>query len=180
MAGGGVVSTSGGGGHDFPGSGSCSAGSSVFTFPVSTVRFLVNYYLKHLLFPVLQLFSSIGLMDCVYKNPNAPIEDRVKDLLSRMTLQEKIGQMTQIERTVATATPSALRDYSIGSILSAGGRVVSREEQSGGDGDDELPLQEPKCSNRGSNQRPSFQDDLTRKDRANDPNRAMRCHSLGC
>ncbi|OMO90514.1 hypothetical protein COLO4_19105 [Corchorus olitorius] len=62
-------------------------------------------------------------MDCVYKNPNAPIEDRVKDLLSRMTLQEKIGQMTQIERTVATATPSALRDYSIGSILSAGGSM---------------------------------------------------------
>ncbi|EOY33796.1 Glycosyl hydrolase family protein isoform 3 [Theobroma cacao] len=58
-------------------------------------------------------------MDCVYKNPNAPIEDRVKDLLSRMTLQEKIGQMTQIERRVAD--PSALKDFSIGSILSAGG-----------------------------------------------------------
>ncbi|XP_061358058.1 uncharacterized protein LOC133302315 isoform X2 [Gastrolobium bilobum] len=58
-------------------------------------------------------------MDCVYKNPNEPIEVRVKDLLSRMTLKEKIGQMTQIERTVAT--PSAIRDLSIGSILSAGG-----------------------------------------------------------
>ncbi|XP_022755870.1 lysosomal beta glucosidase-like isoform X2 [Durio zibethinus] len=58
-------------------------------------------------------------MDCIYKNSNALIEDRVKDLLSRMTLQEKIGQMTQIERSVAT--PSALKDLSIGSILSAGG-----------------------------------------------------------
>ncbi|XVF19918.1 hypothetical protein REPUB_Repub11eG0152600 [Reevesia pubescens] len=58
-------------------------------------------------------------MDCIYKNPNAPIEDRVKDLLSRMTLQEKIGQMTQIERSVAT--PSVLKDLSIGSILSGGG-----------------------------------------------------------
>ncbi|KAK4278603.1 hypothetical protein QN277_016431 [Acacia crassicarpa] len=58
-------------------------------------------------------------MDCVYKNPNAPIEVRVKDLLSRMTLKEKIGQMTQIERRVAT--PSAIRNLSIGSILSAGG-----------------------------------------------------------
>ncbi|KAF7833749.1 Lysosomal beta glucosidase [Senna tora] len=58
-------------------------------------------------------------MDCVYKNPNAPLEARIKDLLSRMTLKEKIGQMTQIERTAAT--PSAIRDYSIGSILSAGG-----------------------------------------------------------
>ncbi|XP_028793086.1 uncharacterized protein LOC114748798 isoform X2 [Neltuma alba] len=58
-------------------------------------------------------------MDCAYKNPNEPIEARVKDLLSRMTLKEKIGQMTQIERRVAT--PSAIRDLSIGSILSAGG-----------------------------------------------------------
>ncbi|PON62808.1 Glycoside hydrolase [Trema orientale] len=55
----------------------------------------------------------------LYKNPNEPIEARVKDLLSRMTLEEKIGQMTQIERRVAT--PVAIRDYAIGSILNAGG-----------------------------------------------------------
>src|SRR5215471_9769557 len=29
-----------------------------------------------------------------YKNPNLPIDDRVADLLSRMTLEEKIGQIT--------------------------------------------------------------------------------------
>ncbi|KAI9196188.1 hypothetical protein LWI28_021788 [Acer negundo] len=61
-------------------------------------------------------------MGCIYKNPNAQIEDRIKDLLSRMTLKEKIGQMTQIERRVAT--PSNLRDFSwYGSILSAGGSM---------------------------------------------------------
>ncbi|CAI9106923.1 OLC1v1006171C1 [Oldenlandia corymbosa var. corymbosa] len=58
-------------------------------------------------------------MDCIYKDPNAPIEARVKDLLSRMTLHEKIGQMTQIERSVAT--PEAIRDRCIGSVLSGGG-----------------------------------------------------------
>ncbi|KAL0370815.1 UNVERIFIED_CONTAM: hypothetical protein Sangu_0399600, partial [Sesamum angustifolium] len=47
-------------------------------------------------------------MECIYKDPNAPIEARVKDLLSRMTLLEKIGQMTQIERSVAT--PAAIKD----------------------------------------------------------------------
>ena len=51
----------------------------------------------------------------IYRNPNASVEDRIKDLLSRMTLAEKIGQMTQIERTVAT--PSALRDFAIGNSL---------------------------------------------------------------
>ncbi|KAL6979113.1 beta-glucosidase [Sarracenia purpurea var. burkii] len=54
-----------------------------------------------------------------FKNPSEPIESRVKDLLSRMTLKEKIGQMTQIDRRIAT--PSAIRDLSIGSVLSAGG-----------------------------------------------------------
>ncbi|KAF7154068.1 hypothetical protein RHSIM_Rhsim01G0235100 [Rhododendron simsii] len=58
-------------------------------------------------------------MDCLYKDPNAPIESRIQDLLSRMTLQEKIGQMTQIDRRVAS--PSAIRHLSIGSILSSGG-----------------------------------------------------------
>ncbi|KAL8516311.1 hypothetical protein ACS0TY_014827 [Phlomoides rotata] len=58
-------------------------------------------------------------MSCIYKDPNAPIEARVQDLLSRMTLKEKIGQMTQIERQVAT--PSVIKDLGIGSILSVGG-----------------------------------------------------------
>ncbi|XP_019099673.1 PREDICTED: uncharacterized protein LOC104780507 [Camelina sativa] len=49
---------------------------------------------------------------CVYKNQDAPVEARVKDLLSRMTLPEKIGQMTQIERTVAS--PAAITDSFIG------------------------------------------------------------------
>ncbi|KAM7496473.1 hypothetical protein LguiA_020887 [Lonicera macranthoides] len=58
-------------------------------------------------------------INCIYKNPNAPIEERIKDLLSRMTLEEKIGQMTQIERSVAT--PSAIKNLFIGSVLSGGG-----------------------------------------------------------
>ncbi|CAL5424531.1 unnamed protein product [Camellia sinensis] len=66
-----------------------------------------------------QVEETMMMMNCVYKNPNEPIESRIKDLLSRMTLKEKLGQMTQIERDVAT--PSVLRDLSIGSILSAGG-----------------------------------------------------------
>ena len=56
-------------------------------------------------------------MDCVYKDPNAPVEARVKDLLSRMTLEEKIGQMTQIERSVAT--PDAVKNRFIGISLYA-------------------------------------------------------------
>ncbi|KAF8094152.1 hypothetical protein N665_0369s0035 [Sinapis alba] len=56
---------------------------------------------------------------CVYKNPDAPVEARVQDLLSRMTLQEKIGQMTQIERSVASH--DVLTDNFIGSVQSGAG-----------------------------------------------------------
>ncbi|OWM66717.1 hypothetical protein CDL15_Pgr010368 [Punica granatum] len=58
-------------------------------------------------------------MDCPYRDPRTPVEARIKDLLSRMSLKEKVGQMTQIERRVAT--PEVIRDFSVGSILSAGG-----------------------------------------------------------
>jgi hypothetical protein len=36
------------------------------------------------------------MAETVYKNPDVLIEDRVKDLLERMTLEEKILQLTSI------------------------------------------------------------------------------------
>ena len=53
-------------------------------------------------------------MNCIYRDPNQPIESRIRDLLSRMTLKEKVGQMTQIERRVAT--PDVITDLSIGTL----------------------------------------------------------------
>ncbi|KAF5744533.1 Glycosyl hydrolase family protein isoform 1 [Tripterygium wilfordii] len=60
-------------------------------------------------------------MNFIYKNSKAPIEARVNDLLSRMTLKEKVGQIAQIERRVAT--PSALKDFGVGSVLNVGGSM---------------------------------------------------------
>ncbi|KAG8488663.1 hypothetical protein CXB51_016725 [Gossypium anomalum] len=56
-----------------------------------------------------------------YKDPKQPVGVRIEDLMSRMTLAEKIGQMTQIERSVAT--PDVMKKYFIGSVLSGGGSV---------------------------------------------------------
>jgi hypothetical protein len=50
-----------------------------------------------------------------YKDPKQPVGARVKDLLARMTLAEKIGQMTQIERE--NATTGVLSKYFIGKLL---------------------------------------------------------------
>ncbi|KAM5546501.1 hypothetical protein ABKV19_002435 [Rosa sericea] len=54
-----------------------------------------------------------------YKDPNQPAAARVGDLLSRMTLEEKIGQMVQIDRSVANV--DTMKTYFIGSVLSGGG-----------------------------------------------------------
>ncbi|KAL2906526.1 Lysosomal beta glucosidase, partial [Bienertia sinuspersici] len=56
-----------------------------------------------------------------YRDHHQPVEVRVEDLLSRMTLEEKIGQMTQIDRSVASF--DVMKNYFIGSVLSGGDSV---------------------------------------------------------
>ena len=48
-----------------------------------------------------------------------PVDTRVEDLLKQMTLDEKIGQMTQVEKN--SIRPGDITKYFIGSILSGGG-----------------------------------------------------------
>jgi beta-glucosidase len=48
-----------------------------------------------------------------------PPRNTVDDLLSRMSLDDKVGQMTQAER--AAVTPDEVREYRLGSVLSGGG-----------------------------------------------------------
>lgn len=47
-----------------------------------------------------------------YKDPKQPLGVRINDFMKRMTLEEKIGQMTQIERSVASN--EAIKKYLIG------------------------------------------------------------------
>ncbi len=56
-----------------------------------------------------------------YENPKLPVSKRVDDLLSRMTLEEKVGQMTQTERARVDADPTPITTFGFGSILSGGG-----------------------------------------------------------
>ena len=56
-----------------------------------------------------------------YQNASLPDSERAADLLSRMTLAEKVGQMTQAERGQVTGDPSQITQLGLGSILSGGG-----------------------------------------------------------
>jgi beta-glucosidase len=60
--------------------------------------------------------------DLPYLDASLPTADRVADLLGRMTLEEKVGQMAQAERLGLTST-SDISDRALGSLLSGGGSV---------------------------------------------------------
>ncbi|MCF8413974.1 MAG: glycoside hydrolase family 3 C-terminal domain-containing protein, partial [Melioribacteraceae bacterium] len=69
---------------------------------------------------ILFVTTSLFAQNETYKDPTKPITERVEDLLGRMTLAEKIGQMTQAEHK-ALGTLNDIKDYRLGSLLSGGG-----------------------------------------------------------
>jgi beta-glucosidase len=67
--------------------------------------------------------ASAAAQDPPYKDPSLPVSQRVADLLSRMTLEEKVGQMTQTERYQVFDDETPITTWRLGSILSGGGSV---------------------------------------------------------
>jgi beta-glucosidase len=65
--------------------------------------------------------SAAAAQDPPYTDPRLPVRERVADLLSRMTLEEKVGQMTQTERFQVFDDETPITTWKLGSILSGGG-----------------------------------------------------------
>jgi beta-glucosidase len=72
---------------------------------------------------------TLEILEPVYLNSNLPPEERAADLLSRMSLLEKIGQMTLIEK--GSITPDAVHEYFIGGVLSGGGGTPRKNTPEG-------------------------------------------------
>jgi beta-glucosidase len=64
-----------------------------------------------------------------YQDPSLSAAARVADLLPRLDLDDKVGQMTQVER--AAIDPGDVTGYRIGSILSGGGSAPSPNTPAG-------------------------------------------------
>ncbi|WP_240810265.1 glycoside hydrolase family 3 protein [Actinomadura sp. WMMA1423] len=66
-----------------------------------------------------------------YLNSRLPVAERVKDLLGRMTPQEKVGQMTQAERGAIDGDRDQITALALGSVLSGGGSVPADNTPAG-------------------------------------------------
>lgn len=91
---------------------------------VSVVKSFMK--VSKLIFTVL-LFLQLSWISCADNSnePAAPsIAEKVEQLLSRMSLDEKIGQMTQAERNAITNIKD-IKTYYLGSLLSGGGSSPS-------------------------------------------------------
>nr|WP_232838521.1 glycoside hydrolase family 3 protein [Streptomyces geranii] len=60
-----------------------------------------------------------------YLDQRLPVKQRVADLLARMTLAEKVGQMTQAERGSVDNDQGRITNLALGSLLSGGGSAPS-------------------------------------------------------
>lgn len=60
--------------------------------------------------------SMTNTTDLPYKNPNLPAEERIADLLGRMTLEEKVGQMMQLDARSGDLDDLIVNKH-VGSIL---------------------------------------------------------------
>ena len=60
--------------------------------------------------------SMTNTTDLSYKNPNLPAEERITDLLGRMTLEEKVGQMMQLDARSGDLDDLIVNKH-VGSIL---------------------------------------------------------------
>ncbi|SDT43237.1 glycoside hydrolase family 3 protein [Actinoplanes derwentensis] len=63
----------------------------------------------------------LGTGQPVYRDAGQSVAARVADLLPRMSLADKIGQMTQAERKAVTGDPALVTGLRLGSVLSGGG-----------------------------------------------------------
>ncbi|MCX6719980.1 MAG: glycoside hydrolase family 3 protein [Candidatus Staskawiczbacteria bacterium] len=88
--------------------------------------FLFIFVNKHIMFSDNTLSERCNQKNPPYLNKNLSVQERVNDLMSRMTEWEKIGQMALIEKN-SIHDLSEITKYNLGALLSGGGAGPKQE-----------------------------------------------------
>jgi beta-glucosidase len=90
------------------------------------VRFIPQFK-KNALTSVIFSLLLLMVQSCTDHQPSADsLEQRVQEILSSMTLEQKVGQMIQGE--IRFMSPQDVKDYSIGSVLNGGGAFPNNDQ----------------------------------------------------
>src|SRR5258708_22538303 len=93
---------------------------SLLIFTITAVVFL------SLSMPGVPAPTALARSSGAYQDPSLPVAQRVKDLLGRMTLDEKIGQMTLANKNGIKGND--IQDKFIGGLLSGGGETPKKNK----------------------------------------------------
>ncbi|HAT03224.1 MAG TPA: beta-glucosidase [Candidatus Magasanikbacteria bacterium] len=85
-----------------------------------SVAVLVFIFLKLPSSPPANENINCNQINLPYQNPTLPINERVADLMNRMSIAEKIGQMVLIEKN-SIHSLNDITQYNLGALLSGGG-----------------------------------------------------------
>src|SRR5258706_12371782 len=96
---------------------------SLLIFTLTAVVFL------SLSMPGVPAPTALARSSAAYQDPSLPVAQRVKDLLGRMTLDEKIGQMTLANKNGIKGND--IQDKFIGGLLSGGGGKPTKNKPPG-------------------------------------------------
>ena len=72
------------------------------------------------------VLAVCGLVTCGQHDGQESVDGRVANLLSTMTLEQKVAQMIQGE--IAHVTPEDVRRYGLGSVLNGGGSFPDKNK----------------------------------------------------
>ena len=87
----------------------------------------VPSFKKNTLSLVIFSLSLLLIQSCTdHQGSTDSIEQRVQEILSSMTLEQKVGQMIQGE--IRYMSPQDVKDYSIGSVLNGGGAFPNNDQ----------------------------------------------------
>jgi beta-glucosidase len=99
------------------------SGIAVFILSISLMASCSNNEVETKKNPPIET-KEVSIIEGIHLNPDLSVDEKVNKLIELMTLEEKVGQMVQTDRS--TVRPDDVKKYFLGSLFSGGGSSPGR------------------------------------------------------